>query len=786
MKTSLRSASAVALVQALAFGASPLLAQEAESDAETSTEASPVIMVTGRRVSEAEQAIGQDSVTATVSVTREALLSAPAGISGLKMLEQLPGFNVQTDGALGLYEFGNSVQVRAFGLSQIGFLVDGIPLGRSDAFGGSPVFRYVDNENLGVVTASPGAGDVSLPSYSSLGPIVSYNSIEPQEDLGAYASFTIGEDDLTRSFVRLSTGRVGPFAAYVSRTKLDSDLWRGFGSIDREHWEAQVHADLGGDSWARFKFVSNDFFDYDSPFLTLDTYLSDTPDLGGKTGRDRGYIDVPDPSTPGFEPTVAGVPYSNSNYTYTYAQAINVRKDKLYGLTLHGGLADNFSAETTLYWEDKDGFGVSPDSYSNTLGIYDRQVAAGLPVTAPAGTQYGKSGVGGDRYGATVGLVWEAGINTLEVGLWAETDKYNRTQLRLNTTDGSPASPPTDEVAYFRRNYTSKRDTTQFYVKDTVSLMDDMLLLTLGFKTLDVDYSLSGYRDFRDYEIGSAPGYGPQIGTAEYSDSFLPMVGLLYDIDGRTQVFASYSENMAFPRGMDDIFSTTLASSSDFAPAPAPETSKNYELGIRTSQPEFYASLAGYYTSFDDRIQSISALLPGSSGATETFYQSVGGVESYGVEFTGTYKPAFLGGLAYGNLSVTWNKTTFEDDLPTGTAIAGNTLPDSPEWLITGGVTVEPASWLVANFSGKFTSSRFADLENTDALKVDDYAIFNAYVDIGEGIEVGPLKEVKLRMNVDNVFDKDILSFILPIGTNFAVYRPQSPRTFQLTLSAEY
>src|SRR3546814_13205892 len=57
-----------------------------------------------------------------------------------------------------------------------------------------------------------------------------------------------------------------------SRTKLDSDLWRGPGSVDREHWEGQIHADLGGDSWARFKFVSNDFFDYDSPTITRGQY----------------------------------------------------------------------------------------------------------------------------------------------------------------------------------------------------------------------------------------------------------------------------------------------------------------------------------------------------------------------------------------------------------------------------------------------------------------------------------------------------------------------------------
>ncbi len=74
------------------------------------------------------------------------------------MLESLPGFNVQANDALGMYEFGNSVSVRAFNFQQIGFLLDDIPMGRSDQFGGSPIYRYVDNENLATVQASAGAG----------------------------------------------------------------------------------------------------------------------------------------------------------------------------------------------------------------------------------------------------------------------------------------------------------------------------------------------------------------------------------------------------------------------------------------------------------------------------------------------------------------------------------------------------------------------------------------------------------------------------------------------------
>ena len=83
------------------------------------------VQVVGRRTSEAEVAIGKNKSHNTVAITHQALLSAPAGTSGLKMLESLAGFNVQTNDPLGLYEFGNSVSVRAFNFQQIGFMLDG-------------------------------------------------------------------------------------------------------------------------------------------------------------------------------------------------------------------------------------------------------------------------------------------------------------------------------------------------------------------------------------------------------------------------------------------------------------------------------------------------------------------------------------------------------------------------------------------------------------------------------------------------------------------------------------
>lgn len=807
LRVSTPAATALGLVFAtaalmLTTGAAAAQATSAEN-ADTGTQATEAqateapagegqdIVISGRRISQASEAVGEDRITSTVAVTREALLSAPSGISGLKMLESLPGFNVQTDGALGLYEFGNSVQARAFNLDQIGFVVDGVPMGRSDAFGGSPVFRYVDNENLGVVEASPGAGGVTMPTYSSLGPVVSYRSIVPQDELGTFISQSFGDFDMKRTFVRVSTGKIGPLKAFVSRTKLDTDLWRGAGSVDREHWEAMAQVDVTDTSWARFKFVSNDFFDYDSPTLSRAEYNSRTPDLAGHVGRYRGYYGDP---LPAYAPVAAGVPFSNANYTYYYGQAINVRKDKLYAGTFHAGIADGVHAETTIYYEDKDGWGSSPDSYANTLTFYNRQrLVSGLTLTAPRGTQFGVSSLGGYRQGILQSLHAQLGIQAIDVGIWAEDDRYRRYQRRQNTIDGSPASAPNyGELVYGRRDYRSKRATVQMFVRDRIDLTP-AFSVDLGIKALNLDYQQRGYRDFADYARTvngvNVAGWGPKYNRARYTDYFLPTAGLLYRFsDSRTQLFASYAENMALPKGMDDIFSVAYTNSPAVVGAPAPERSKNVELGLRTTRPEFFASLTGYYTKFDNRIQAIASILPGTTNVTETFYQNVGGVKAYGAELLANYKPAFLHGAAYFNGNVTYNHAQFQDNIVAAARtylIADKYLPDSAKWVVSGGLTVEPAPWFVANITGKYTSRRQSTFENTPGSSLPGFTVFSAYADIGDGFSIGPVRNARIRVNVDNLFDKDVLSYISSALTGDGLFRPLSPRTVQLTLSVD-
>ncbi|BBO29468.1 TonB-dependent receptor [Alteromonas sp. I4] len=751
-------------------------AQAADTEASATEEK---IVVVGRRVSQTDIAIGTDEATNTIAVTREELLSAPSGISGLKMLESLPGFNVQTDGALGLYEFGNSVQVRAFQLSQMGFVLDGIPMGRSDAFGGSPIFRYVDNENLGSVVASPGAGDVSAPSYSSLGPIASYNTVRPSEEMGGMVAVTVGDFDLQRTFVKLETGDIDGFRAYVSRSKTDSDLWRGPGTIDREHIEAKALYEFG-DSYIQATMVSNDFFDYDSPSAPASTFASDyyygyqasipegcvSADPGVYDFNGDGTIDDSD-----FTPVFTG-----SNCTSYYEDRINIRDDKLYSLGFGTYLSEDIQLTATAYFEDKDGYGVSPDSYTNSLGIYEDQAAAGLDVVHPRGVQYGLSTVGGEREGLVAGVSWFMGDHKVEFGGWVEQDTYNRTQARLNKTGGSADGDVIwDEVVYYRRDYTAVRDTTQLYLKDTISLLDDDLVLEVGMKSLSIDYSLDGYRDYNDYEIDGEEGYGPQHVEADYTNNFLPMVGAVYRLNDTDQLFASIAQNYALPAGTDDIFDNAIGFAAE---APKGEESDNIEFGYRTNSENYNGAVAVFYTRFDNRLIASSVLNP-ATGQPETFYVNAGASKAYGIEFSGVFQPEMFDRELYFNANVSYKKATLVDGF--GSNPAGSQLPDSPEWLATGGVTYEPTEWLVANFSAKYTDTRYTDFNETYELK--SYLAAQAYVDIGGPNSFGMPENMRLRFNVDNVFDKQVMSFGFT-GSSFG--RPLSPRTFQATLTVDF
>ena len=72
---------------------------------------------------------------------------------------------------------------------------------------------------------------------------------------------------------------------------------------------------------------------------------------------------------------------------------------KLYGLTLASPIGEAIDVSVTGYYEDKQGYGVSPEAYATSLGNYNAQRLIVPGLTAPKGIQYGLSTVDGTRKG---------------------------------------------------------------------------------------------------------------------------------------------------------------------------------------------------------------------------------------------------------------------------------------------------------------------------------------------------------------------------------------------------
>ncbi|HWU12940.1 MAG TPA: TonB-dependent receptor, partial [Caulobacter sp.] len=91
---------------------------------------------------------------------------------------------------------------------------------------------------------------------------------------------------------------------------------------------------------------------------------------------------------------------------------------------------------------------------------------------------------------------------------------------------------------------------------------------------------------------------------------------------------------------------------------------------------------------------------------------------------------------------------------------------------------------VVFNVSARHIDDRYTNFTNSETTK--GYTIVNAYLDLGDGFGAGPFEQIKARVNVDNIFDKDYLGTINTTVNTPASFRPGSHRTIQFTLSADF
>ena len=692
------------------------------------------------------------------SIQGAELLQAAPGTSPIKLVDKLPGVNFQSADAFGAYEWSTRISIRGFNQNQLGFTLDGVPLGDMSygAFNGLHISRAIVSEDIGRVELAQGSGGLDTASTSNLGGTLKFVSRDPSATFGAIAALTYGSEDTTRAYVRLDSGEIlGGLRASVSYADQSGDKWKGDGSQKQRQADFKAVLPIGEGSLTGFVNWSqrreNDYQDLSLGMIKRLGYGWDN--ISGNwplavqladIGNNRGDTGAP-PTNPGAG-TVYPAPFASIDDAYY--DAAGLRNDTLWGMTLKTPLGDIFSVDATLYGHRNEGQGLWFTPYVPSPNAYTPGATTANAPLSIRTTEYEIN-----RYGVTGSVTAKLGVHQFEAGLWYEDNVFDQARRFYALNRASPgrdslkfqSDPFATQWAYRFKTYTNT-----YYLQDTISL-GERLTINLGAKGVNVRS--------RGETLTGAPVINGSIKSA---DAFLPQAGFNWKAADWGEVFGSYTENMrAFGAAHTGLspFATTQEGFAAIQNTLKPETSKTFELGLRFRTDTLQGVVAVYHVTFEDRLLG-SAAGAGIVGNPTILY-NVGGVTANGIETAATWDFAphwsLFGSYAY-------NDSTYDDDvtlpapaLPVATA--GKTTVDTPQHLLKVELGYDNGAFF-AKAGAHYTSKRYFTYTNDQS--VPGYTL----VDLSAGYRFngeGWSKGLEIQVNVTNLFDKEYVS---TIGSN--------------------
>lgn len=689
------------------------------------------------------------------------------GASPLKAIEKLPGVNFQSADAFGNYEWAVRISLRGFNQNQLGFTLDGIPLGDM-SYGnvnGLHISRAIISENIGSTEVAQGAGALGTASTSNLGGTIQFYSDSPKDKMNVTGSGTYGSDNTWRGFARVDSGLIADTVkGYVSYAYYKTDKWKGVGEQRQQQVNAKVVADLGslGDISAYFAYSDrheNDYQDLSLDIIKRRGLNNDNISGDYATAEKFGQF------YQNYLATLAhtALPYPTTGLTFpagfgslddAYYDAAGLRRDYLGGVTMNAHLAPGLSLKTTGYYHVNKGQGSWITPYTPTpLGAPN---VDGTPITNPSALSFRTTEYDMHRGGLLSALTYESGINTFEVGGWYESNTFNVARRYYGLTTGTSNRPAIDYQSNpFRTDWDGKYDTEtlQYHVEDTIKLLNDDLVVNAGWKGLRV---VNNGR----LRVGTLAS-----GRIEARDWFQPQASVLYHVSPSTEVFVDYTENMrAFvASGGAAPYAGTQQAFNLIKDTLKPETSKTVEGGVRFRSGGLQASAVGYYVDFSNRLL-VFTNGSGIQGLPPTL-NNAGSVHTYGGEFAVNYR--FMQAFSV-FASYSYNDSKYQDNVTTkdlaGNLIilsptAGKTVVDSPKHMLKGEIVYDQYGF-TARVGADYMSKRYFTYTNDQSVPgrvTMDASI--GYRFTGDGA----LHGFSITGNVTNLTDK---KYIATIGSN--------------------
>ena len=773
LRTALLSGSALLIiampVQAIAAEADAAETTENAADMELTTDGGDIIVY------------GKGEVRQVTEIGAADIQLTTAGSSPFIALRKLPGVNFQSADPFGTYEWSTRITLRGFNQNQLGFTLDGVPLGDM-SYGntnGLHISRAIIADNIGQTRVSQGAGALSTASTSNLGGTIEFFSRDPQDELGIAGNATYGDSNTFRGYATLDTGDLGGFKAYVSGAYIDADKWKGFGTQRSAQVNAKLVADLSPSTiFTAFLNYSdrkeNDYQDlslemidrlgYDWDNISNDWPLAVRLAFIGANRGDTGVV---------VGPNTFGTTYPAPIRTIddAYFDAAGLRRDWVASGRIDQQLGDATKGGLQVYYHTNKGQG-------SWITPYRASPSGGLPISFRT-TEYEM-----ERIGVLGDIEAELGAHTVKVNLWYENNDFEQARRfydmgNSQTVPGRSALDYQSNPFFTQWNNDYNTRTFQYAVQDTWDLTD-AFTVTAGFKGQSVKLEATPID----------PNPGPlALGEIKAEDFFLPQVGVLYTLGGGNELFASFTQNQrAFTAAATTgPFATSAAGFAVLRDRIEPEKTDTYEVGFRFGEGQLSGVIAAYLVNFKNRLLAIPQG-PGIVG-NAALLSNVGDVRSIGAEIGLQWQPVesftVTGSYAY-------NENTYRDDVinQSGTvvqAIKGKTVVDSPESIANLELAYDDGMFY-ARANANYTSERFFTYSNDRS--VDGRVLVDALIGVRLNSDNRFLDGLAIEGTVTNLFDEEYVGTIGSNGFGFSgdnqTLLAGAPQQFFVTLRKDF
>jgi iron complex outermembrane receptor protein len=703
------------LLASAALIASPAMAQQANLPADTEATDDEIVV------------FGQGETRQVQEISSKELLILAPGTSPLKAIEKLPSVNFQSADPFGTYEWSSRVSIRGFNQNQLGYTLDGIPLGDS-TYGnnnGLHIGRAIISENIGVTRVSQGSGSIGTQATNNLGGTLEFFSADPSDGFGVDANLTYGSENTVRGFGRVNFGEADGIRGFISGVYHNAEKWKGGG--DQRNWQINAKA-----------IIPVGVAEFDAYFAYSDRAEQDYQDLSLEMIARLGYDHdnyFPDYAT-AIRAAQGIFTAPINNLDDSYYDASGLRKDTLASYGLSAPLGDGVTFKIKAYYHDNTGQGTWGTPYVPSPN--------GVPMSIRT-TEYDIQ-----RGGVFSSLNAQVGDHEITVGGWYEHNDF--TQARRFYAYESLTTPGRDHTKFQRNPFFTQwlfdfnTDTLQYYVQDKISLGD--LTINLGWKGFQVNNEA-------DPRVQGALA----AGKIKSRDWFQPHAGVAYKLTDKAEIFGGFTQvTRAFvSSATSGPFSTTQAGfNALIARGLKPEESDTYELGARYNDSVFNGVIGVYYVNFRNRLLGVQ------TGAgivgNPAILQNVGSVRSIGFEAAGDLR---LGGGLTLFASYSYTDASYRDDVVTPTAIIptkGKDVVDTPKHLLRGEIAYDSDSFF-GRIGANYMSKRYFNYLNDRS--VSSRVLVDAT--IGYRFDMGMRSPIELQLNATNLLDK---KYVSTIGSN--------------------